>query len=319
MMVKRLSLTYVFLLCAGLALHAQKITFMPQWTPQAQFAGFYVALEKGFYADEGLDVTIRHKESNSSHSVLDHLTKGDVDIAEEQLLSAIAARTHGQKIINVMQLVQETALCCVTHFPVSSIDDLQGKKVGKWVAAYGNIDKLLRQMRGIQVNWVNAFSPVNLFLYNAVDAALCASYNELISISLTMGGIPENQILRFSEHGLNCPEDGLYVTERYYKKNKDSVDKFVRASKRGWDYVRTHKEEALTITMKYIEQNHIVTNSMKQRMMLEEMMRLTINLVSGEADYAPVGKELFDAINKILFSLGAIDRVVEYDEFIIAG
>lgn len=314
--MKRVSLLSVFLLCAGLVLHAQKITFMPQWTAQAQFAGFYVALEKGFYADEGLDVTIKHIESNSSLTVLEHLAKGDADIAEEMLLNGVAARARGQKIINVMQLVQESALCCVTDFPVSSINDLRGKKVGRWLTAYGNIGEVMEQMNHFEINWVNAYNPINLFLYKALDATLCASYNELISISLTLGGIPEDHILRFSQQGLNIPEDGLYVTEKYYKKNKDNVDKFVNASKRGWDYAREHVDEALAITRKFIDENHIVTNSMKQRMMLEEMLRLSVNYVSGEADYAPVDRELFDASNKILFSLGAIDRIVEYDELI---
>lgn len=317
--MKRITLISALLLCAGLVLNAQKkITFMPQWTAQAQFAGFYVALEKGFYADEGLDVTIRHIESNSSLTVLEHLAKGDADIAEEQLLNGISARASGQKIVNIMQLVQESALCCVTNFPVSSLDDLRGKSVGKWLTAYGNIDELLKMMREMDVNWVNAYNPINLFLYNALDATLCASYNELISISLTLGGIPDDHILRFSQHGLNCPEDGLYVTEEFYEKNKESVDGFVRASKKGWDYARNHQDEALEINRKFIEDNHIVTNDMKQRMMLEEMMRLSVNYMSGEADYAPVERSLFDALNKILFSLGVIKRVVEYDE-LIAG
>lgn len=314
--MKKISLISFLLMCVCLALHAQKITFMPQWTAQAQFAGFYVALDKGFYADEGLDVTIKHMESNSTLTVLEHLTKGDVNIAEEQLLNAVAARANGQKIINVMQLVQESALCCVTNFPVTSLDDLNGKSVGKWLTAYGKIDELLKMMRNIDVKWVNAYNPINLFLYNAVDATLCASYNELISIGLTLGNIPEDHILRFSQQGLNCPEDGLYVTERYYKKNKDSVDKFVHASKRGWDYARLHMDEALAISKKFTDENHIVTNSMKQRLMLEEMLRLSVNYVSGEADYAPVDRDLFDAMNKILLSLGAIERIVEYDELI---
>lgn len=315
--MKRFSIIPLLLLFTGFALHAQKITFMPQWTAQAQFAGFYVAQEKGFYADEGLDVTIRHIEPNSSLTVLEYLDRGDADIAEEMLLNGITSRAGGKKIVNVMQLVQESALCCVTNFPISSFDDLSGKNVGRWLTAYGNIGELLKQMKHFDINWVSAYNPINLFLYNALDATLCASYNELISISLTLGGIPDDHILRFSQQGMNFPEDGLYVTEEYYKKNKDSVDKFVRASKKGWDYAREHQDEALAITKEFTDRNHIVTNSMRQRMMLEEMLRLSVNYVSGEADYAPADRDLFEAMNKVLYSLGAIERIVEYDELIV--
>lgn len=314
--MKRILFAAAVFLC-GTFCFAQKITFMPQWTAQTQFAGYYVAQEKGFYAQEGLEVDIRHIQASETASPLDHLVKADVDIAGAQLINAIKGRAGGMKILNVMQLVQESALCCVATYPIKEFEDLQGKRIGTWLNGYGEIGETLRVFKGLEANWVKAYSPVNLFLYNAVDVTLCASYNELITIMLTKGDIPKENVMRFSELGLNCPEDGLYVTEKYYKKNKDAVDRFVRASKKGWDYAREHQDEALQITKKYVEQTHVVTNDMKQRLTLEEILRLSVNYVSGNMDYEPVRREIFEAICKGFQMMGALSRVVEYDEMIV--
>lgn len=305
-------------ICAASLLNAQTVRFMPQWTPQAQFAGYYVALEKGFYSELGLDVKIEHIGSNSSKSVFDHLVTGNVNIAGEQLLNAIQERSNGAKIINVMQLLQESALCCVSNRPISSERELEGKQIGRWLIGYENFGDALESIRGIKAEWISAFNPINLFLYGAVDYALCTTYNELPSIIQAKGNVPEENIVRFSEHGFDCPEDGLYVMEDYYKKNKAVVDKFVAASKRGWDYVRDNREEALQIVMKVITENHVVTNEMKQKMMIDEVLRLSVNRLTDEMDYERVQEDIFNSLNRVLEQVGAIPRKVAYEEMIKA-
>lgn len=314
--MKRLILiiTAVILLCPDL--DAQKVRFMPQWTAQAQFAGFYVAQEKGFYKEEGLDVVIEHIGSTSSKSIMDHLVEGDVDIAVQQLLPAIITRSDNRKIVNVMQLQQVSGLCCVSRAPISRPEDLMSLSIGRWATVYNEFADVLEILKGINANWITALSPVNLFLFKAVDAALCESYNELNQILMAEGDIPQSHILRFAEHGFDCPEDGLYVTERYYKKHRDTVEKFVRASKKGWEYSREHQEEALEISQKYIKSNHIITNNVIQKLMLEECLRLQINPVTKIADFAPVSEEVFNSLNEVLFNTGYITRMLDYSELI---
>ena len=64
-MNKVLSLVCYFLLWSY-ALQAQRIVFTPQWTPQSQFAGYYVAQEKGFYQEAGIEVIIKHPSASYS-------------------------------------------------------------------------------------------------------------------------------------------------------------------------------------------------------------------------------------------------------------
>lgn len=306
----------IFLLAISTALNAQKIVFMPQWTAQSQFAGYYVAQEKGFYKAEGLDVEIRHIKPGSTMSVTDYLMRGDVDIAGIQLLSAIISRNDGDQLLNVMQLSQVSGLCLAAHFKVRGNSDLNGKKIGRWLIAYEEFAEVLELFENVRAEWITAYNPVNLFLYDVVDATLCTSYNELIDIRLSGHYLPDDRVLRFSDEGLDCPEDGLYVTEEGYQKKKALVDKFVEASKKGWEYARLHPEEAVDITMKYTADAGFFTNTVKQRMILDECLRLQVNPRTGKADFAPVSKEVFKSLNDVLYKTGTIQRIVDYKELI---
>lgn len=295
---------------------AQKLTFMPQWTPQAQFAGFYMAQEMGFYAQEGLDVEIRHIKANSTESILTQLVSGKVQIAGQQLLQSIIARSDGQKILNVMQITQKSGLWCVSHTPVSKPEDLQGMKIGRWKAGYSEFCDILETYNNLHINWVPFINGINLYVYGAVDATLCYSFSEYIALQLAIGDIPDNQVLKFSDFGYECPEDGLYVTEEYYAQNKDAVDKFVRASKKGWEYARTHKKQTLEVVMRICSENHIVTNRAMQERMLDNYISLQTNPSTGKIDFAPVTLPVYNDVTKALLETGYIVNKPEYKEVI---
>ena len=306
-----------FLLACGLSAHAlTKVTFMPQWTPQTQFAGFYMALEKGFYEEEGLDVTISHIGVNSTESILDNLLAGKAQIVGQQLLQGIVARADGKPIVNVLQLSQKSGLRCVSHHPISKPEQLDGLKVGRWKIGYSEFCDLMEVSNGIHVDWVPFINGINLFLFGAVDATLCYSYSEYVALRLAMGDIPDDNVIKFSDFGYECPEDGLYVTDEYYRNNKETVDAFVRASIRGWDYVRGHHEEAVDLTMRYVTESSIVTNRVHQSLMLEEYLDLHVNPVTGAPDYAPVNRDIFHDMISGLFNTGFITTKPEYRDCI---
>lgn len=309
------------LLLTGLCLNVRaqektKITFVPQWTPQAQFAGFYVAKEKGFYEDEGLDVVIEHITQQSTENVSDRLLSGSAQIVVQQLLQSIIARSDGKPLVNVMQITQESGLWCVGRGPLKQAEDLDGLTVGRWKAGYSEFCDIMEVNKGINVKWVPFINGINLLVFGAVDAILCYSYSEYISLQLTTGRIPDSHVLKFSEHGYDCPEDGLYVTEDYYKQNKDKVEAFVRASKKGWQYARDNREEALEITQEYLDEGKISTNRVMQRMMLDGYLELQVNPETGVADYARVNEKVFNDINGALLQTGYITRTVDYNEFV---
>ena len=314
--MRRLLLAALLLLTA-VALPAQEvITFMPQWLPQTQFAGYYVALEKGFYAEEGLDVILDHFGGSSTGTALEKIEHNKVDIITSQLISVMIEREKGKRLVNVLQTSQVNGLMCAAHFPIDSAEALNDAKIGRWKVGFGEVCDLFCYKNGLHVNWIPYIQGINLYVSGAVDALLCYSYSEFLQLELATGGIPESHRIRFSDYGLNYPEDGLYVTEKYYMEHQDAVDKFVRASRRGWEYAREHREEALDIAMKVIADFSVATNRTFQRLMLDEILRLQVNLVTGEADFAPVRREVFEELNHSLCEAGILHSTLKYEEMI---
>lgn len=306
-------LTFAFsLLAAG----QQKLTFMPNWTPQAQFAGFYVAKEKGFYADQGLDLTVKHINGGSSRSVIDYLVGGEADICSFHLISSMIEKGKGKDIVNILQISQNSSLVLVSHTPLKSFQDLNGMKVSRWKTGYSEVAQIFFHDYKLNVKWIQFLSSMNVFLSGAVDATLCMSYNEYLNLLFSMGQIPEEQTLRFSEIGYNFPEDGVYTTREFYENNRAAVEKFNTATKQGWEYAREHRDEAVDIVMKYVKENKVATNRIYQSFMLDEILNLQVNRESGKVDYEKVDETMFNILNDSLFSMQPGYKPFTYKEFI---
>ena len=316
--VSRLVQLLVLLFCSLSVLYAdlKDVVFVPQWVPQSQFAGYYVAKEKGFFEQEGLNVILRHVGINSKETSLELLQADKADIAGLQLMQAIAARTNGMPIVNVFQITQISGLWVVADRPIRQMKDLNHLRIARWRSGHSELFDVLSHEYNLDIEWVPISRNVNLFIYGAVDATLCYSFNEYLTLLLSRGHIPEETVLRCQEHCFRVPEDGLYVTEEYYKRNKVTVDAFVRAAKKGWDYAAEHPEEACDFTHKYMEANHVSTNPILERMMLREFLRLQVNPDTGMRDYAPAPREVFEEMVQSMFRAAIISKTVTYDEMI---
>ena len=314
-MKRIVTLISVLLFCGGLC-SAQKVRFVPQWTPQSQFAGFYMAFEKGFYAEEGLDVTIDHVGSHSIASAQDLLIDGSADIITQQLLQSIVSSTDGRPMVNVMQITQKSGLCCVNRGPIGDISDLEGKKVGRWKSGFSELSDIAVYSKGVNIDWVPLFNGTSYFVYGAIDAALCYSYSELIALELAIGDIPEDNVLWFDSAVGGCPEDGLWVTPEYFEKNRETVEKFVRATKRGWDYARENRSETVEVVMRYVGDAHVVTNKTTQTLMLDEYLNLQVNPQTGLPDYSRASKPVYERLADKLLKCGYITYIPKYEDLV---
>lgn len=298
------------------------ITFSPTWTPQAQFAGYYAAIEKGFFKSEGVNVRIKHLKVGSKKTPCDMLIDGECDIVCISLLSAIQMRDKGLKLVNVLQTSQNTGLMCVSTHRLSDIKHLNGKTVGTWKTGYREIAEFAFKENNIDIDWIPFLQGVNLFVAKAVDATLGYSYNEYIQLVMAKGNIPKSNCIYFSDIGYNFPEEGIYVTEDYYKKHYNEIVKFVRACKKGWNYCRSNPDDALKIVMKYTRMNNIATNPYHQRLMLKEVLRLQQDYSSAAAHkddistFAPVSKMTFGKAVKQMQKIGLINDEIKYDDMI---
>lgn len=310
-------ITAIFLLAAVAAQAQEKVTFMPQWTAQAQFAGYYVALEKGFYADAGLDVTIQHVSTSSSKSSIENVLDGTVDICTGQLIQGLMYRDRGHDIIDVLQTSQTCSLMCVSNEPFKSINDMDGMRIGRWKSGFGETADLFCKEYGFnRIEWIYFAGGINLFVSKAIDATLCYSFNEYIDILFARGEVPPENVLEFGELGFNFPEDAILTTATYYNEHKDTVEKFKEASVRGWNYAREHPEEAVDIVMKYVRQHNITTNSFHQKLMLDDVLKHQVNPETGIADFQHVSKEVFQNLNDEMLGIGFISKKVNYSDFL---
>ena len=306
---------YLMTLCMAVATlfhaHAQQITFTPQWTPQSQFAGYYAALENGYYAEAGLDVAIVHP--TSSNNSMDMIKDGTSDIITSELIQAMITTDDDLKLVNLLQTTQHSTLVLISRTKnVRDFADLAGCRIGTWKVGFSEIPHMIDEEQHLDIEWVKLINSLNLYIAGAIDATLAKSYTELILFS--MSGITPGSVLYFSEHGYDFPEDGLYVSEAFYKKNPEKCRLFAEASKKGWDWVRDNREEALDIVMKYVKESNVPTNRYNQKWMLDAILKAHEDVKGGTPSYR-LDEEAFNRLNEALVKYGYIARPVVYERF----
>ena len=306
---------YLMMLCMAVAslfhAHAQQITFTPQWTPQSQFAGYYAALENGYYAEAGLDVAIVHP--TSSNNSMDMIKDGTSDIITSELIQAMMTTDADMKLVNLLQTTQHSTLVLISRTKnVRDFADLAGCRIGTWKVGFSEIPHMIDEEQHLDIEWVKLINSLNLYIAGAIDATLAKSYNELILFS--MSGITPGSVLYFSEHGYDFPEDGLYVSEAFYKKNPEKCRLFAEASKKGWDWVRDNREEALDIVMKYVKESNVPTNRYNQKWMLDAILEAHEDVKGGVPSYR-LDEDAFNRLNEALVKYGYIARPVVYERF----
>lgn len=313
-------LLVIYIVAFSTTIMAQKKVswrFMPQWTPQAQFTGYYVAYQKGFYAQEGIDLTIEHVTAHSTNTPFEKLIKGDVDIIVQKLQQTVMYRSNGYKVLNILQTSQNSGLMCVSCAPIPSPQSLSGLKVGQWKTGHSELCQMMEHENQItDIEWISFLQSMNLLIAGAIDATLCYSYNEYISLIFSLGNIPEENILHFSDIGYNFPEDAICVTEKFYQANQAMLERFNAATIRGWNYANDHPEEALDIVMEYVERENVATNRYHQKLMMEEVLRLQKNPNTNQRDYAPMDSILYQEMVERMLKCGLLKKSVKYEEVI---
>lgn len=306
---------YLSLLCILLtsfaATNAQRITFTPQWTPQSQFAGYYAALDLGYYAQAGIDVNITHP--TKTYTSFNMLLDGSSDIITSELVQAVVATDNDIRLVNLLQTTQHSTLVLLAREKgIRRISQLAGCRIGIWQAGFSEIPQMLDEEQKLGIEWIKFINPLNLYISGAIDATLAKSYSE--QVLFHMSGITPGSVLKFSERGFDYPEDGLYVSEAFYKKNPELCRKFAEASRKGWEWVRNNRKEALDIVMKYVKAENIPTNIYNQKIMLDTVLDAQED-EKGQAPSYTLSKEALDNLNKRLLGHGYISEPVEYKRF----
>ena len=289
-----------------------RFVFSPQWTAQAQFAGYYAAYELGFYKQAGLDVEIRHPFATKQ--ALDIILSGQAQATTLPLTAAIRLVNQGKSLVNILQTSMNSSLMLISRFGVDPATMKKGK-VLTWRAGHDLIARCMAKRTGLDYEWIEAATPRNLFIAGAADATIAMSYNEYFQLLQTGLVPPGNTIYRFSEHDYNVQEDGVWMLATDYAKQKDAAERFAEASRKGWEWVADHPEEALDIVMEYVRKHKIHSNRALQQFMLEEILRLQLDPDSGERTFQ-LRPDMVRKASDLMLESGFVKRPVTYKELV---
>lgn len=247
------------------------IRFRPQWHHQAQFAGVYMAFEKGFYRNLGLDVIIQ--SGGPDNPGYESLQKGSSDITSLFLLTALSKTNPHNELVNLAQISQKSALMLIGKRSrgINTISDLNKKRIGLWYSDFRDLSLAFLKDNNIASEIIPLGGTINLFLNNAIDVVNVMLYNEYHQI--LMAGVEPDDLfeIRFSDLDYDVVEDGIYTTRNFFDKHPEACQAFAEATMDGWMYALNHPDETLSVVTRYMKQDYIPANRPHQQWMLEKM------------------------------------------------
>ncbi len=249
-----------------------RVSLRLKWLPQAQFAGYYVAQARGYYAAEGLEVAIHPGGPNIVAENL--VASGSDDFGHgggvETLLTG---RDKGLPIVGLAVLFQKTPFAFVARkgSGIAKFEDVRGKKISTWYTGSQFILRAMLRARGIEpgeVTEVPQGVSMTPFINGDVDVATVTFYNELQT--LYEQGVKDLVLFDPADFGVVVPREILVASEKTVRERPAVVQKFLRASLRGWKDALAHQAEAIDILLKL----HPSLKRPHQEAMLREVARL---------------------------------------------
>tara|TARA_B100001057_G_scaffold92359_1_gene88636 strand:- start:102 stop:1088 length:987 start_codon:yes stop_codon:yes gene_type:complete len=287
-------------LAAGMAMSgsaaqaADKLTLQLKWVTQAQFAGYYVAQDQGFYDAEGLDITI--KPGGPDVAPAQVIAGGGADVVLDWMPSALATREKGVNLVNIAQPFKSSGmmLTCRKDTGIKSPADFKGKTLGVWF--YGNEYPFLSWMSQLGLPTDGSAGGVTVLkqgfnvdpiLQKQADCVSTMTYNEYWQIIDAGLSADELVVFKYQDQGVATLEDGIYVMEDRLKDPafEDQMVRFVRASMKGWKWAEENPDAAADIVLDNDASG--AQTEKHQRRMMGEIAKLTAgsNGTLDPADY----------------------------------
>ncbi len=291
----------------------KKATILPQWEPQAQFAGIFMAKAKGFYERRGVDMTVLRGGPSRPPGLL--IARGEADFGTMFLTTAVKLVSQGEDIVNLTQIVHRSALLLVAKKSdgIERLEDLQGRRISTWGPEFSLQLLELLNKNGLRVQVVPQSFTVDLFLRGAVDAVSAMWYNEYHT--LLNSGIDADELTVFSmaDCGMSFPEDGLYCLRSTWERDPELCCAVAQATMEGWKYAFEHQDETLDVVMERVNSANLPTNRVHQRWMLARMR--DVIAPGGEVRTGELAREEFQAVTKAMLDARLIGSTPDYEDF----
>jgi len=280
----------------------EAVSLQLQWITQAQFAGYYVAQDKGWYAEEGIDLTIN--PGGPDLVPLDLVMSGTHDFGTVLLADLIVAVQDGKPLVSIAQVQQRNGLLLLAHRAsgITGPADFAGKRVGVWLGGWEAQFDALMAREGLTTQDFELVSQgfsMEPFLDGSLDVASAMIYNEY-HVVLESGLLARDlEVIDYADYGLDFPGDVLFTSRRLVEEKPELCVRMLRASLRGWEYAVQNPEEAADIVLKYDESG--VQTRDHQLSMMEEIAKLV------SLPLRPIGFTDRDDVRR------TIDTLLSYD------
>ena len=296
----------------------RKVVLHLQWLPQAQFAGYLVAAEKGFYREAGLSNVVI--DSRAAAGPFQALLASECDFCCAWLPLAIRERSRGGELVELVQLFQDSSLAFIAHKEsgIKSLSDLQGRRCQIWKSDVGDLPRLILKQSRVEPEIVPLTVSQSLFLRKIVPAQVVTLHNEYNGI-LEAGVRPEELVvITAKDCGFDYPEDGLFCRTETRKQEPELCAAFAEASLRGWVYALEPRNEAevLDIIVARAHTARNITNRNHQRWMLRKVREHVTHRVGDDpAAWGKLSPEAYRKTVDMLRNAGEITEAVPYENF----
>jgi NitT/TauT family transport system substrate-binding protein len=280
------------------------VTLQLKWLHQAQFAGYYVAEENGYFAEEGLKVDIKSGGPDVDPEKL--IAHGTEDFAQAGgMESLLAARDVGMPVVAIAAVFQKIDVVFIAkrETGITKLTDLSERIVSTWYTGVHLILRALLRESGldpskiVEVPQAGSMAP---FLQDEVAVAAATLFNQLPM--LRAQGVTDLTVFDPADYGVVFPRDTIITSERVVKDRPEIVERFLRASLRGWRFAATNQADAVDAVMRRdpnLQRDH-------QSVMMREVAKL---LSWGQGTAMGIGyidAQAVASAHKFLFRNGQI-------------
>ncbi len=290
----------------------QKVTLQLQWLDQFQFAGYYMAKEKGFYKDAGLDVEI--KKFAPGIMPIDEVVgkKATYGIGRSSLL---IDESSGKNIVLLASIFQSSPeiLLARKDSDIKTVKDFVGKKVMMTPDALGSVPlRAMINQNGVSLaNMIKQkhSSDVNDLINKKTD--LMASYISNEPYALKEKGIAYT-VFDPKDYGFDFYSDILFTSADEIRVHRQRAVDFTEASLKGWEYAFSHIDETVALILKkYNAQN-------KSKAALTFEANNLKNLADfGKADFGHISRAKIEKIAAVYNVMGLLKNKIDYDKFVL--
>jgi NitT/TauT family transport system substrate-binding protein len=288
-----------------------RVSLRLKWRHQAQFAGYYLALEQGFYRAEGLEVDIYPGGPDVDPERL--VASGETDFAQAGgVESLLAARDAGLPVVAIGAVFQKIDVAFIAKHQsgISRFADFSGRVVSIWYTGVHLILRALLRQEGVDPGGIVEIpqaSSMKPFLEGEVAVAAATFFNRLPQLRAL--GLTDIAIFDPADYGIIFPRDTIVTSETMVAEHPELAERFLRASLRGWRYALAHQSEAVDAVMRQdpeLDRNH-------QTVMMHEVSKLMLWGAGTTRGIGYIEPSALNAAHSFLLEHGQIGKPVALD------